>query len=548
MQNKLFYFRWGVVPLAALLITLSACGGGGRYDEGGGTFNMGVRSQSPAASSAASAEAYAPPADTADDYYEDSYNPPNGGGDDWEVDAEELARDAYAEAPSSGGLSGNTAPVSSRRKIITTVHLRMESKDYDRCVNNIYAAVDAAGGYIEFSDIAGNIKPLEELEPAGISATAMSAGRELALTPLGAKEYYESDTAYYQEGERRYLTMRIRVPETGLSGFLSQVEGYGNVLSKQENAEDVTLQYVDVESHKKALLAEQERLLAMLEKSVDVEAMVILEQRLSNVRYELERYESQLRVMDNQVNYATVNLTLNEVIVYTEKPEPDIPNPTVTQRISAGFMRTLEDISTYWVDRFVWVMVNIVYILGFLLVGAALVLLARRYRRLHPKAEKPVLAVGVPAGGTATVAIPTEGEGTPPTPPPAQPLGFRSGLKASWQALFIPPFHELDRMVVVMTGVHLYMAAAYPVVEDWLYYYIPSGLANLLMILGCLAFLVSFVTIPLTVRALYRRNKLLGNDSAGTPQGMFGKGGATALIVVQLVLAVLGWSIWIDMM
>jgi len=539
MQNRLFYFRWGVVPLAALLITLSACGGGLDH----ATFDM-----RPSASSTAASEAYYQSAEAAGaDYDEDSYNPPNGGGDDWEVDAEELA-DAYAEAPSSGGSGGNTAPVSSRRKIITTVHLRMESKDYDRCVNNIYAAVDAAGGYIEFSDIAGNIKPLEELEPAGISATAMSAGRELALTPLGAKEYYESDTAYYQEGERRYLTMRIRVPETGLSGFLGQVEGYGNVLSKQENAEDVTLQYVDVESHKKALLAEQERLLAMLEKSVDVEAMVILEQRLSSVRYELERYESQLRVMDNQVSYATVNLTLNEVIVYTEKPEPDIPNPTVSQRISVGFMRTLEDISTYWVDRFVWVMVNIVYILGFLLVGAALVLLARRYRRLHPKAEKPVLAVGVPAGGPATVATPTEGEGTPLAPPPAQSLGFRSGLKASWQALFIPPFHELDRMVVVMTGVHLYMAAAYPVVEDWLYYYIPSGLANLLMILGCLAFLISFVTIPLTVRALYRRNKLLGNDPAGTPQGMFGKGGAIALIVVQLVLAVLGWSIWIDMM
>ena len=64
--------------------------------------------------------------------------------------------------------------------------------------------------------------------------------------------------------------------------------------------DDVTLRYVDVDSHKKALETEQERLLALLEKAENVEDIITIENRLSDVRYELENYESQIRLLDNQ--------------------------------------------------------------------------------------------------------------------------------------------------------------------------------------------------------------------------------------------------------
>ena len=54
--------------------------------------------------------------------------------------------------------------------------------------------------------------------------------------------------------------------------------------------DDVTLRYVDVDSHKKALETEQERLLALLEKAENVEDIITIENRLSDVRYELENY------------------------------------------------------------------------------------------------------------------------------------------------------------------------------------------------------------------------------------------------------------------
>ena len=106
--------------------------------------------------------------------------------------------------------------------------------------------------------------------------------------------------------------------------------------NKQESVEDVTLSYADVESRKKTLLVEQERLWALLEKADTTEAIITLESRLSEIRYQLESYESQLRLMENQVSYSTVNLYVEEVILLTPTEEE-----TVGSRIRRGFSENL---------------------------------------------------------------------------------------------------------------------------------------------------------------------------------------------------------------
>ena len=55
----------------------------------------------------------------------------------------------------------------------------------------------------------------------------------------------------------------------------------------------------------------------MLSKSEDVETLIALEQRLSDVRYEIESIERSLRNYDMQIRYSTVELDLREVEVYT---------------------------------------------------------------------------------------------------------------------------------------------------------------------------------------------------------------------------------------
>lgn len=59
--------------------------------------------------------------------------------------------------------------------------------------------------------------------------------------------------------------MTIRIPSDQLDPFLDQVGKIGTVTYTNKSSEDVTLDYIDVESRIEALEVEQERLLTLLE-------------------------------------------------------------------------------------------------------------------------------------------------------------------------------------------------------------------------------------------------------------------------------------------
>ena len=98
-----------------------------------------------------------------------------------------------------------------------------------------------------------------------------------------------------------------------------------------------------------ALKTEQARLLELLESAQNLTEILEIEERLSDVSYELESYASQMRTYDNLVDYATVNLNISEVQELTPAEEP-----SVWDRIRSGFSDSIHDISEGAVDLFVW--------------------------------------------------------------------------------------------------------------------------------------------------------------------------------------------------
>ena len=105
-----------------------------------------------------------------------------------------------------------------------------------------------------------------------------------------------------------------------------------------------------------------------------------IEARLSDVTYELERYESQKRGYDNRINYATVHLSLEEVAVLTPVEEP-----TVWTRIRDGFTESLQGVGDGLVDLFVYLIAGSPYIAVSGAVLALVIVLARKQSR---KAQK----------------------------------------------------------------------------------------------------------------------------------------------------------------
>ena len=261
---------------------------------------------------------------------------------------------APAEKPASGLVtdssteSGSASTLPADRKLIRTISMEAETEDLAALTDVLTARINALGGYVESKNLRNG----------------------------------SAYSGYY----RRTLSMTVRIPAEKADEFVAQVSENSNIVSSTESIDDVTLQYVDTESHVKALETEQDRLLALLEKAETLKDILTLEERLTDVRYELERYASYLRTLDNQVTYATIHLSVTEVKEYTPII---VEEPTVWQRISEGFRRSLKNIGENVTDLFVWFTVNSPYLLIWGAVAAIVIWILRKRGRLRPRRRKP---------------------------------------------------------------------------------------------------------------------------------------------------------------
>lgn len=252
----------------------------------------------------------------------------------------EAAQDALYSSTNTNGTSSES--VQTGQKLIRKVNIDAETEDLETLLGNLTSQINALGGYIE------------------------------------NQELYNGSS--YSSYRHRSANLTIRIPADKLDGFVQQVKDISNVVTYNESQDDVTLTYVSTESRIKALETEQERLLELLAQAENMTDLLEIEARLTDVRYELENVTSQLRVLANKVDYATVYLYIDQVKVYTEVEEQ-----TVWQRIGSGFKQNLQDIGEGLEDFFVWL---VTYSPQLVLLAAAVVLIVWLCRRNAKKRKE----------------------------------------------------------------------------------------------------------------------------------------------------------------
>ena len=219
----------------------------------------------------------------------------------------------------------NTA--ASKRKLIKNVNMNVETQEYETLMANLEKRVKELGGYVQ------------NLESFNGNSYSFYVKRNASV--------------------KRYANLTIRIPEQKLDEFVNSISDLANVVNRKESVEDVTLQYVDVKSHKESLQIEQERLLELLERAETLEDIITLENRLTSVRYQIENMESTLRTYDDLVDYSTVTLRVDEVEIYTPVEEKKETN---WERMSRGFLESIEDVKDGAVNFVIWVVVNLPYL------------------------------------------------------------------------------------------------------------------------------------------------------------------------------------------
>ena len=265
-----------------------------------------------------------------------------------------------APAYASSGDASQAGAVADGRKLIRTVSLSMETETFDDLLAHIQAQIAACGGYIESSQIEGN----------GVNGTGT-----------------------------RSAWMTVRVPADKLDSFLTDTKAQGYVTNVQENVSDITLNYSDVESHITALRTEQERLLEFLENAETIDEMIMIEDRLTGIRYELEYYESTKKTYDNQVDYSSVNINISEVGRITPVVEESF-----WESIGSGFMNTIESIWNGLKSLFAGIVIYlpvilIILVLGFILYKVILKLATGSWKRQKRDKNAPKKTAAQPPRG-----------------------------------------------------------------------------------------------------------------------------------------------------
>lgn len=127
--------------------------------------------------------------------------------------------------------------------------------------------------------------------------------------------YFENKTVNNYDSDYstdRYAYYTIRIPEKNLDAFLNVIDGESTIRSRNVTAEDVSLEYSDTTARLNTLKTEKENLLRLMDKAEDVEDIINIENRLSEVQYELDSTESRKRLLEGRVEYSTVHLDAHE--------------------------------------------------------------------------------------------------------------------------------------------------------------------------------------------------------------------------------------------
>ena len=246
------------------------------------------------------------------------------------------AMDAGASMETTAA-SGAEQTLPENRKWIITADMSLETDDLEALQQALNERITALGGYVEDQSV-----------------------------------YNGSTRANYRY---RNANITVRIPSDRVTAFTQEVGGMANVVSNNLRREDVTLQYVDTEGRVTALQTEEARL-QLLAGAETMSDLLEIEARLSDVRYELESYTSRLRTLDNQINYATVYLFIEEVQEYTPVEEP-----TFFERITGGFGDSLEGLWQSLQDLAVFLVVSFPYILVYGGAAAVILVLVKKLRK-----------------------------------------------------------------------------------------------------------------------------------------------------------------------
>jgi hypothetical protein len=134
------------------------------------------------------------------------------------------------------------------RKVIKTGTIRLEVKDLNSAVNQIFDMIEEYGGYIQNSSTRNN-------------------DREVSSEIV------------------------VKVPSSRFEEFFGRLKQMDKLIYDSISSEDVTEEYIDSQARLKVLKAQEERLISLMERAESIEDLLKIENELSRLRSEMSNFK-----------------------------------------------------------------------------------------------------------------------------------------------------------------------------------------------------------------------------------------------------------------
>lgn len=180
---------------------------------------------------------------------------------------------------------------------------------------------------------------------------------------IAAKAYITSE-GFQQSDLQLGNNMEIKVPAVGFNGLLKSLTSVAKRVDYQNiNTQDVTEEYIDVKTRMENKRKVEKTYLNLLRKTKSIEDILKIENKLGEIRADIESAQGRMKYIDHQVSLSTISLYFYQKIEFKYTPE-EMPSfwQKVKEALHAGWRGIVWILIFFMKIWPVWVITGIVYL------------------------------------------------------------------------------------------------------------------------------------------------------------------------------------------
>ena len=158
-------------------------------------------------------------------------------------------------------------------------------------------------------------------------------------TGLGG--YISGSTASTDTGALRSGTITFQVPASKFNQALAEVRGLGKIQNFNIGGQDVSQQYIDLQSRLKNAEAQHEAMLALLSQAHTVSEIIAVQNQLGTITGQIEQLKGQIDYYDHATSYSTISVAVHEAAVVARAADSWGFTTSVSNALH-GFVNTLD--------------------------------------------------------------------------------------------------------------------------------------------------------------------------------------------------------------